>query len=316
MNKLKLLAFPLSIIVIAIVIIVIRHDTVRNTKDNNEADKTDTINYLRDGISMDSIKNKLSEIACNISSPVEVAATIKSLQIPFSKNYLLDPNINNYNRNNAKAIVLGGIGVDLLYLCYYEKKSQMITPIMQVRKLTNDLSISQFFDYETIKQLLTNNSTKENVDSLRFLSTYNINKMQEFLQSSNRARIGAFMTLGGWTEGISLITQAAIDHPGKAIYGRVGEQKFFMVELLKLLSLFEKDDDIKLVMSKMMPLKNKLDQVKIQYEDTGKPWKTVDINGKPVWYQWQKSIVIIDSLQVTSIAKETLLFRNFLFSLH
>jgi hypothetical protein len=255
------------------------------------------------------------DIAKNIASPVEIAASIKHDDYEYFKDALLDVKLSNYITSRDKALILGGIGVDLMYINFYEKSSAMLIPLNQIRRLSNDLYISQFFNFNDLKRLASSSLTKQDIDSLIYITTYNLNQIEDYLLSAERVEIGVYMVLGAWTEGIHLLTYYANKYNDDKINERVAEQQFFLKELLKLLNKYKKNKNIKIVLKKIEPIKELLFSIEFEYENLGKPWKTVDINGKETWYQWQKSIALVDSSQILAISNQMELFRNDIFKL-
>ncbi|MFQ3579532.1 MAG: hypothetical protein SNJ71_05265, partial [Bacteroidales bacterium] len=72
----------------------------------------------------------VKDLAQNVSSPIEMAALIKKIGIPFSKEHLSDPNlVDLYNTEFEKALNLGILGADLGYLNIYNKTSLILNHI-------------------------------------------------------------------------------------------------------------------------------------------------------------------------------------------
>ena len=78
----------------------------------------------------------VQELAENVASPVEIAALIKSLKVPFSKDYLASTkNLDGLNTNFKRAIGLGIYGADLGYINMYQKNSLVIDYITSIKEL-------------------------------------------------------------------------------------------------------------------------------------------------------------------------------------
>ena len=98
-------------------------------------------------------------ITDNISSPVEIAAMIKSMGAPFSKSYLAPTEYTaNYSTNYAQAFALGVFSADLGYLNMYNKTGSVIDYLSTIKNLADDINVGQFFDFTTLKRLATNSS--------------------------------------------------------------------------------------------------------------------------------------------------------------
>jgi hypothetical protein len=120
-------------------------------------------------------EKSMENLVQNISSPVEMAALIKNMGTPFSQKYLAPTgNTDNYNTSFSKAFNLGIFGADLGYLNMYHKTSSVISYITAIKSLAEGINVGQFFDFETLKRLATNN---ENIDSLMYISIHSFNVM-------------------------------------------------------------------------------------------------------------------------------------------
>lgn len=64
----------------------------------------------------------MEDIIENVSSPVEIAALIKSVGVPYSKEYLATTDyVDHYNTNFKQALGLGIFGADLGYQKYVQQ---------------------------------------------------------------------------------------------------------------------------------------------------------------------------------------------------
>jgi hypothetical protein len=257
----------------------------------------------------------MGQIAANIASPAEIAASIKNAGGTFSQNILLNTDVAKYLTPKEKALAMGGIGADLVYINLFEKRSATIAPLNQIRKLSNELYLSQFFDFEILKNIATASLSKEDIDSLVLLTTVRLNSMEQHMLTPERAETGIFVVIGAWAESLYLLTHYANKYQVPEIREKVAEQQLCLEELLKWLDKFQEIKEVNEVLEAMDPLKKHFCSVQIKYENTGSPIKTVDINGKSAMYQPQKSIAIIDSRQVEGIASESEKFRNKMFRL-
>ncbi|MBP5589399.1 MAG: hypothetical protein J6X26_02570, partial [Bacteroidales bacterium] len=96
----------------------------------------------------------ISDIASNITSPVEIANLLLMMDVPFSTDFLASSlEANEKSTLFDKALSLGILGADLGYLNIYEMTGTSINILSSISKLASDLNVSQFFDFETIKRL-------------------------------------------------------------------------------------------------------------------------------------------------------------------
>ncbi|PLX05559.1 MAG: hypothetical protein C0594_07095, partial [Marinilabiliales bacterium] len=115
----------------------------------------------------------IEDIVENVSSPIEMAALIKSSGVPFSQAYLnKTDNVDGLNTSFKRALNLGVFGADLGYLNMYNKTGSVISYISAIKTLSEELKVGQFFDFGTLKRLATNNT---NLDSLMYISVSSFN---------------------------------------------------------------------------------------------------------------------------------------------
>lgn len=248
----------------------------------------------------------MQKIIDNVSSPVEIAALIKNMGIPFSKNYLAPTDyVSSYNTNLQKALALGIYGSDLGYLNMYNKTGTVLENLSTIRDLSNDLKVGQFFDFSTIKRLATN---KTNLDSLMYISVHSFNEMDKYLRSNKRGNLSALMVAGVWLEGLYLITQVEKTTNDKQLSEKIGEQKIMMDNLILILRNYENDASFKPYLEDFEKIKKEFAEVKITYE-LGEP-EAIEKDGKLMIIQHEKSIVHISDEVLKKIIMLTEEVRN------
>lgn len=257
------------------------------------------------------VVTNVGEIVENISSPVEMAALIQDHGVPFSMKYLSPTdNIDGYTTNFEKALGLGILGADLGYLNIYSKTGSIISYISAIRDLTEDLQIGQFFDFQALKDLATNN---ENLDSLMYISVSSFNRMDAHLRKNNRSDISTLIVAGIWIEGLYLATQVVAEKPNQAIAERIGEQQTTLDELLILLKLYKADADFAALIKDFEEIRDAYEGVQITY-DIGDP-EAIEQDGMLIIVQKSTSNVNITDEQLERIIKIVEEKRNKIISL-
>ncbi len=248
----------------------------------------------------------MSDIIDNISSPVEMAALLKSTGVPFSQKYLASTDrVDDLNTNFKQALNLGIYGCDLGYLNMYEKTGSVITNMSAIKTLANELRIGQFFDFNTIKRLATNN---ENLDSLMYISVSSFNNMDEYLRKANRSNISSLIVTGMWVEGMYLATQVAKEAPKKDVVERVATQKLVLNDLLLILKNYKADPNYAKLVKDVEGIKKEYENVKITYEMSEPETKEVD--GMLIIVQNDKQHVDISDETLASIVSAIETVRN------
>ncbi len=249
----------------------------------------------------------VADIVQNIASPVEIAAILQSMEVPFSAEYLAPTQgADRLTTNFQKAVMLGMYGADLGYLNMYEKTGNSVDVLSTIKRLADGLRVGQFFDFETIKKLSV---SKSNLDSLLFLSVNSYNQIDRYLRDNNRGAISALMIAGVWIEGQYLATQVAISNPDRILRDRIGEQKIILGDLLMLLRPYrESGADYTALLDMMEEISSTYRDVRITYR-LGEP-ETAEQDGRLVMIQHEESIVEMSNEQLAEIAAVSKEVRN------
>lgn len=242
----------------------------------------------------------------NVSSPIEMAALIKELGVPFSKKYLASTEeVDNLFSSSKKAFHLGIYGADMGYLNMYNKTTAVVDYLSAIKKLADGIQVGQFFDFNTLKRLATNN---ENIDSLMYISVHSFNQMDKFLRKNKRGNLSALMIAGVWIEGLYLATQVAAETKNEQLAERIGEQKIVIGDLMLILGNYKNDKFIKETLKDLEEIKSLFNEIKITYE-MGES-EMIERDGMLVIVQNEKSIVHITDQQLDGLIKKTEEIRN------
>ncbi len=251
-------------------------------------------------------EQSMQNIVQNISSPVEMAALVKDLGVPFSEKYLAPTdNVDNMSTSFQQAFNLGIYGADLGYLNMYNKTSAVIEYISAIKTLADGIRVGQFFDFSTLKRLATNN---QNLDSLMYISVHSFNQMDKYLRSNKRSNLSALIVAGVWVEGLYLATQVAKEAPHPELADRIGDQKILLNDLLLILQNYQSDKHFAKLIKELNKIKDEFSGVTITIEK-GEP-ESIEENGMLTIVQHDKSIVHITKDQLDNIINTTENIRN------
>jgi hypothetical protein len=217
----------------------------------------------------------ISDMVQNIASPIETAAVIKGLKIPFNKDLIAETKYSeNFNTNFAKALGLGMYGCDLGYLNMYGKTSLVIDYISTIRNLADGIQVGQFFDFSTLKRLATNN---ENIDSLVLISQQSMTRIDNYLRENNRSNLSIVIVAGVWIEGLYISSVVTQETQHQRMKETIGEQKEIISPLLILMNVYRKDPNMAKLIQNFEEIKSLFSDVKITSE-VGEP-TAVEVNG-------------------------------------
>ncbi len=248
----------------------------------------------------------MNDIIQNIASPIEVAAMISALNVPYSTHYLSDPESLSTNTTSFEmAFSLGALSADLGYLNMYEKTGTAVNYLSSINRLADALQIGQFFDFATIKRLATSSS---NLDSLMFISVNSFNNMDDYLRDTDRSNLSALMITGVWIEGLYLATQVAVQNSNEDLKSMIGEQKLILNDLLLILNNYSNEEAIANYITDLEVIKGIYDNVKITYE-VGEP-QTIEKDGMLMVVQSESSHVTMSDETLQKIIEVTEQVRN------
>ena len=280
-----------------------RSDKSKDMNFSKEFEVPDSVIYEGD---LEISEQAIDEIVQNISSPVEIAALIKAVGVPYSKDYLATTDyVDNYNTSFKQALGLGIFGADLGYQNMYNKTGGVIDYISAIKTLADGIRVGQFFDFTTLKRLATNN---QNLDSLMYISVQNFNQMDRYLRENNRSNLSSLIVAGVWIESMYLLSEVIKESPNAELSEKIGEQKIILSNLMLLLKNYERDPKFKELIDQLAEIQELYMDVTITYEK-GEP-EAVEENGMLVIKQNDKQYIEISNETLFKIMEKTVEVRN------
>jgi hypothetical protein len=280
-----------------------RSDKQKDTDFSKEFEVPDSVIYEGD---LEISEQAIEEIVQNISSPVEIAALIKAVGVPYSKDYLATTDyVDNYNTSFKQALGLGVFGADLGYQNMYNKTGGVIDYIQAIKTLADGIRVGQFFDFTTLKRLATNN---QNLDSLMYISVQNFNQMDRYLRENNRSNLSSLIVAGVWIESMYLLSEVIKESPNAELSEKIGEQKIILSNLMLLLKNYERDPKFKELIGELTDIQDIYKEVTITYEK-GEP-EAVEEDGMLVIKQNDKQYIEISNETLLKIINKTVEVRN------
>ena len=268
--------------------------------DQDTMDKTKLVDSSLSKITISD--ETINGIINSIPSPLETVALIKESGLKYDESYLNpSDNYEKYKTKYGKAFAIGIYSADLGYLNLYEKNVASISYIAAVRKLAEDLNVEQFFDFETLKRLASNN---KNLDSLLYISTSCFNKMDVYLREHKRSEQSSLIIIGAWLEGLYFQTEMAKNNPSLQTRENIGSQKIAMNNIMAILDAYKADEYFNNIRTPMLELKKRFDKVDIRY-DYKEP-EVKEVNGELVVVDKSESVVTMSD----EIFKDIILHTN------
>ena len=308
LNKIKPSTMPKALVYFLILLAVAIGSCKSGGRSKGAGDEIPD-SVLNQGVEIS--EDVMQDIVQNISSPVEMAAMIKDLGVPYSNRYISPTDrVGNLTTSFQQALNLGIYAADLGYLNMYNKTSAVIDYLTSIKTLSDAIKVGQFFDFTTLKRLATNS---KNLDSLMYISVHSFNEMDKYLHTNNRTNLSALMVTGVWIEGLYLGTQVHKVTPNQQLAERIGEQKLTLDQLMLILENYKQDKQYTKLLEELQLLKDLFRPVNIRIEK-GEP-EMIEENGMLTIVQNDKSIVEITPEQLAAIISTTEQVRNRLISL-
>ena len=178
-----------------------------------------------------------------------------------------------------------------------------------IKRLSDDLDIDQFFDFQTLKRLATN---REDLDSLMFLSVSSYNRMSKNLRETSRSDLSALMVTGVWLEGLYLACKVNNFKPTQDLKERIGSQKVILRDLMDVIKFFKKKPDFAKLIRDFEQIEEAYEEVTITIEKGKK--EEIMIDGIPTTVQGDFTVVTVSDEQLKEISELIIKIRNKLIS--
>lgn len=314
MNKLKIFLFA------AVLPVCLINCDNKNKNGNNSGnieynpDEVDSVNLSEYGLTDDFILRfdtvaieDVGDMIQSFPSPVETSALIQNMKVPYNYKFLFDTDASeNFVSNFQKALGLGIYCADLGYLNVYNKTGDVIEYLVTIRKLSDDLKIGQFFDFQALKRIATNNN---NLDSLLILSVQSYFNMDTYLRQNDRSNLSALMVTGVWLESLYLATQVYKEKENKQMCEYIAGQKHILESLMAILVKFMNNErDYVRLVGNLKDLVAAMEPVVI--ETVGGTDVVENIEGQQTTTQGEHTVITVSKKDIDFIVATVGKIRN------
>lgn len=267
-------------------------DTLKTTSEKPQ----DTARLVAVDISEEAIQT----IIQSIPTPLEISSIIKETGANYDAGILNSAaNASKYNSNYDVALNMGIYSADLGYINLYEKTYASIDYLSAIRRLAEQIKVGQYFDFETLKRIATNN---KNYDSLLYISTENFNKIDKHLREQKRGELSVLMITGAWLEGMHIATQICKVKETKDLTERIGYEKINLDNILLIVNAYRQSKYFAELAAELEKLKQLYSAVQITQEY--KEPQTKEVNGQLVIVDNSTSSVNITEEIIKSITAQ------------
>lgn len=230
--------------------------------EDSETDEVDTVVQTSNYDKTFKFKNKLF----SIPSPFHITDLILETSTVFNGD-LVNPveNKSKYSTTDKKALNLGIYTADLGYANVFDQSVHTSKFIKVVRSLSSDLQIMNVYTEEVLFKIEKN---QQNKDSLNKIFSEAYRETDIYLTDNKRGDVAVFIVIGAWTEGLYLMTQVSKEFSNEKLLNRIGEQKYSLENIIKLLQQYENElsANAEKLLRYLNDLKDSFKKVKIIYE--------------------------------------------------
>jgi len=190
----------------------------------------------------------------NMPSPIEMAILVKHAGGEYNASLLNDvKKLDSYLTNGKKTINMGIYSSDVGYTSLYKQTQETVFYLNNVRKLSDDIGLSDAFDQAMFDRVETN---IENRDSLLQILSSSYDMANQYLKENNRMNTSVLMIAGGWIESMYLAANLGVGggRPQDIISLRILEQELVLGKIVSSMRMIDDDPMVAEFASKLEEL--------------------------------------------------------------
>lgn len=207
---------------------------------------------------------KADEMIQNMPSPIEMAILIKHAGGEYNPKLLNDVRkLDSYVTKGKKTVNMGVYSADVGYTSLYKQTQETVFYLNNVRKLSDDIGLSDAFDQQTFDRVEAN---IENRDSLLQILSASYDVANQYLKENDRMNTSVLLLAGGWIESMYLASNLGENggRPQDVISLRILEQEQVLKKIISAMRLVEGDPVVAEFASKLTDLSKILVKKDIQ----------------------------------------------------
>lgn len=204
-------------------------------------------------ISKENVEREVREFVYPLPTAFEVTEMLNRIEaayMPAICNSL--ENHDKYMTEAKRAVNLGIYSADLCYANTYNQNAMVKDYMDVVKKLIDELDMTQAIDPELPSKMENNENNKEELTKLisdTFYDSY------EYLNQNNRGPVSLLIVSGSWIEGLYISTHISeFTFENKEVVKILLTQKEPLMKLMELLNQYRTDDGILNVKAALTPL--------------------------------------------------------------
>jgi hypothetical protein len=198
-----------------------------------------------------------------IPPPALLSHMITKESIPFESLSICDaahPEV--FTNEIKKALYLGVLGADLSYLINHKQGASIPQVLAAIRRLTDDLNISQEVDPELLNQI---EAGLENPTNMLGLHSVFFRNLDTYLKTNNRQTLNTCILLGGWVESMHQLASPADSIAAHPLDNLLSDQSYTAAGIKSLAQSIQ-DEAFSEIQNALLELATALKDLEKQYE--------------------------------------------------
>lgn len=211
---------------------------------------------------VDEPAQKLPEpVYFQMPSPNDLFSLIKHNNLDYNPD-LITIDMQSYGGSKAQALNFGRLTADIAYTSSFAKYQESISNFDNMRKLGNELGISYVFNEILVGRVKNN---MDNSDSLTVITEQSYLNIVDMLEEHDKGSTLALIAAGGFVESLYLVLNLAGDYSdANTTVQSIADQKATFENLLGYLNKYEKDEDIRSVVTDLEAIKSTFESLQLQ----------------------------------------------------
>lgn len=209
-------------------------------------------------------KESVAEEVRDFVYPLPTAFQITDMLNEIGADYMItlcndETAVDKYLTEPKRAINLGVYSADVCYASTYNQHPTVMLYMDVIRKLIDDLDMTQAVDPELPSKIENNENNKDELTNLITDSFYDA---YEYLNKNDRGPVSLLIVAGSWTEGLFLATHISeYTFNNKEMVKIVMSQKEPLDKLMELLDKYKGNESIDDIKADLTPLHTIFSQI-------------------------------------------------------
>jgi hypothetical protein len=215
-------------------------------------------NFERAETLPDGYLEELGIIKTNIEVTAKLYEQMNANGYSFSESAMLSSG-KSFSGSSKQAMGIGAIGSDMVYCSAFGQTQSAMSRMEGLMKTASGLGVAEAFDQELIEKMASEDTT---INKSVLLTKAYLNAKDQ-LFSEERAQYATFMVIGGWLEGLHIVTQMCKDNlANKDIKIGVWSMVDSYDNVMHMCQVFESNGEMKGIAAQLQSIEGQINKIK------------------------------------------------------